>query len=217
MELLTQYMEELNKELLKEEDLQLRYINNPNKNANYIDGVAMGVALSRNKANDLFAEYQKNIDSTDYAHTELYSFWQERQWHPMIGKSISDADFPYIPKDKDSVNVIITTINALGEKEVEYTEYDDIDGFNTVNQVIAWKMDDIEPYEFEPNTTKEEMKKLKDGEWFVVNGERHRAVGDSHMSGDSTCDEYIVYDNHGNSWFENDFEDDKEQDYDDYE
>ena len=54
-------------------------------------------------------------------------------------------------------------------------------------------------------TTVNEMKKLKEGDLFWINGEVHRAVGNAHISGDSTCEEYIVYDENGEGWFEEDF------------
>ena len=54
-------------------------------------------------------------------------------------------------------------------------------------------------------TTKDDMKRLVHGDLFCINGEQHIAVGDSHISGDSTCDEYVVYDEEGNCWFESDF------------
>lgn len=54
-------------------------------------------------------------------------------------------------------------------------------------------------------TTVNEMKKLKAGDLFWINGEVHRAVGNAHISGDSTCEEYIVYDENGEGWFEADF------------
>ncbi len=57
------------------------------------------------------------------------------------------------------------------------------------------------------NTTPEEMKNLKNGDTFYIRGERHVASGDSHMSGDASCEEYIVYDENGTSWFETDFRD----------
>ena len=54
-------------------------------------------------------------------------------------------------------------------------------------------------------TSMDAMKELKTGDMFWVNGQMHRAVGNSHRSGDSTCDEYIVYDELGEAWFETDF------------
>ena len=54
-------------------------------------------------------------------------------------------------------------------------------------------------------TTINEMKNLKSGDLFWINGEMHKAVGNAHMSGDSTCEEYIVYDENGEGWFEEDF------------
>ena len=57
--------------------------------------------------------------------------------------------FPIIPETKDSVNVIVTTYGALDGRNIEYTEYDETDGFNTINKVLAWRYDDIEPYKGE--------------------------------------------------------------------
>lgn len=54
-------------------------------------------------------------------------------------------------------------------------------------------------------TSINDMKKLKSGDLFWINGEIHRAIGNAHMSGDSTCEEYIVYDENGEGWFETDF------------
>ena len=55
------------------------------------------------------------------------------------------------------------------------------------------------------NTSAREMKKLKDGDSFWINGVMHKAVGNAHLSDDSTCDEFIVYDEDGEGWFETDF------------
>ena len=54
-------------------------------------------------------------------------------------------------------------------------------------------------------TTREQMLHLKKGDTFYVNGERHKASVDSHMSEDASCDEFIVYDESGDGWFETDF------------
>ena len=56
------------------------------------------------------------------------------------------------------------------------------------------------------NTTKTDMKKIKRGDKFTVNNIEHIASTDSHLSGDSTCEEYIVYDEDNEGWFESDFE-----------
>ena len=56
------------------------------------------------------------------------------------------------------------------------------------------------------DTTPEKMRSLKKGDIFFIHGELHYAQCDSHLSGDACCDEYIVYDEHGTSWFERDFE-----------
>lgn len=55
------------------------------------------------------------------------------------------------------------------------------------------------------STSINDMKKLKSCDSFWINGEMHRAIGNAHMSGDSTCEEYIVYDENGEGWFETDF------------
>ena len=57
------------------------------------------------------------------------------------------------------------------------------------------------------NTTRRQMQELLEGDKFVVNDDEHVASSDSHLSGDASCDEYIVYDENGNSWFESDFPD----------
>ena len=64
------------------------------------------------------------------------------------------------------------------------------------------------------NTTRKEMQELKDGDKFTINGVTHVADGDSHYSGDATYDGYIVYDQIGNSWFEDDFLDDEDAEID---
>jgi hypothetical protein len=57
-----------------------------------------------------------------------------------------------------------------------------------------------------PNiTSRHEMRNLRDGDTFYVNGEKHTAKGDSHLSGDASYDGYIVYDENDESWFEDDF------------
>ena len=56
-----------------------------------------------------------------------------------------------------------------------------------------------------PTTTRRRMRGLLKGDTFFVYGKKHVAAGDSHLSGDSTCDEFIVYDENGDSWFETDF------------
>ena len=55
------------------------------------------------------------------------------------------------------------------------------------------------------DTTKNQMKSLMVGDVFYVNGEKHTASSDAHLSGDASCEEYIVYDEDGEGWFESDF------------
>lgn len=55
------------------------------------------------------------------------------------------------------------------------------------------------------NTTRKEMRDLMLGDEFTVNGQKHTASTDAHISGDSTCDEYVVYDENDGGWFESDF------------
>ena len=55
------------------------------------------------------------------------------------------------------------------------------------------------------NTTIAEMTEIKDGDTFVYNGTEHIADGDAHLSGDASCDEYIVYDTDGESFFQFEF------------
>lgn len=54
-------------------------------------------------------------------------------------------------------------------------------------------------------TTRKQMKALKMGDTFVVNGIEHTASTGAHKSGDSSYDGYIVYDEDGEGWFEEDF------------
>ena len=49
------------------------------------------------------------------------------------------------------------------------------------------------------------MKTLKKGDTFVLNGVAHTASCDSHICGDASCDEYVVYDEDDEGWFEPDF------------
>ena len=57
----------------------------------------------------------------------------------------------------------------------------------------------------DPFTTREEMKVLRDGDVFYVNGLKHTAKGDSHRSGDSSYEGFVVYDENDVGWFEEDF------------
>ena len=54
-------------------------------------------------------------------------------------------------------------------------------------------------------TTREQMKTIKKGQAFFVNGRLHLANSDSHPSGDASYDGYIVYDERDEAWFEEDF------------
>lgn len=54
-------------------------------------------------------------------------------------------------------------------------------------------------------TTRSQMRQLKDGELFVAGDAEHVADGDAHVSGDASYDGYIVYDQTGESWLEDDF------------
>ncbi len=58
-------------------------------------------------------------------------------------------------------------------------------------------------------TTWQEMRNLRNGDVFYVNGEKHIAADDSHLSGDASYDGYVVYDENGESFFETDFPADK--------
>lgn len=51
------------------------------------------------------------------------------------------------------------------------------------------------------------MMNLKKGDTFIVNGEKHTASVDAHLSGDASVDCYIVYDENDESWFDDDFPD----------
>ena len=55
------------------------------------------------------------------------------------------------------------------------------------------------------STTRSEMQRLEEGDKFVVCGEEHTASSDAHLSGDASVDCYIVYDEDGDSWFDDDF------------
>lgn len=54
-------------------------------------------------------------------------------------------------------------------------------------------------------TTASEMRNIKSGDLFLVNGEVHRAIGNAHISGDASCEEFLVFDENGEGWFETDF------------
>ena len=56
-----------------------------------------------------------------------------------------------------------------------------------------------------PITTRAEMRNLQKGDLFYAQGVPRIAAYDADLSGDASCDEYIVYDENGNSWFETDF------------
>ncbi len=56
------------------------------------------------------------------------------------------------------------------------------------------------------STSPDEMKKLKRGDVFYVQGERHIASCDAHLCGDASYKGYIVYDENDVSWFETSFE-----------
>lgn len=60
------------------------------------------------------------------------------------------------------------------------------------------------------NTTVSEMKRLKKGDKFTVYNEEHIAYSDAHQSDDSSYEEFLVYDEVGNAWYEFDFVPDKE-------
>ena len=54
-------------------------------------------------------------------------------------------------------------------------------------------------------TTKRQMEDLLKGDTFYFNREKHVASCDSHYSGDSSYDGYIVYDEDGESFFSDEF------------
>lgn len=57
------------------------------------------------------------------------------------------------------------------------------------------------------NTTRSEMKNLKRGDTFCINGYTHTALTDTCLCEDPDyADEWVVYDEHGEGWFEDDFE-----------
>ena len=58
------------------------------------------------------------------------------------------------------------------------------------------------------NTTKDEMRKLQDGDQFVVDENLHVAVTDAHKyTGSGKHNGFVVYDEDGNTWFEEKFPD----------
>lgn len=60
---------------------------------------------------------------------------------------------------------------------------------------------------FARDTAPEAMKNLRKWDVFYVHGEKHVASSDALLSGDASYDGYIVYDENGNGWFEEDFRD----------
>ena len=54
-------------------------------------------------------------------------------------------------------------------------------------------------------TTVEEMRQIKTGDIFFLGDKAHLASTDAHPSGDASYTGYIVYDESGNAWFEEDF------------
>ena len=59
------------------------------------------------------------------------------------------------------------------------------------------------------NTTKSEMRKLVEGDEFFIKGVRYIASTDAHTFEQAGYEnDWVVYDEEGNSWFEEDFSDD---------
>ena len=92
---------------------------------------------------------------------------------------------------------------------LEGVVFDDPDTSDAVERILhpeRFTSPDPEEPKHLPYTTQEEMRCLKDGDvfydWF---GLEHVAAGDAHPSGDASYDGYIVYDTHGESYFESDF------------
>jgi len=56
-------------------------------------------------------------------------------------------------------------------------------------------------------TTRTQMRALKEGDVFYVNGVEHHAESDAHPSGDASYEGYIVYGEFSNGFFEEDFPD----------
>lgn len=61
---------------------------------------------------------------------------------------IGSGKRPEIPDGENSVDVVITTEDLTGERHTEFTEFDDVDGFNTTNIIVAWmyERDFVKPY-----------------------------------------------------------------------
>lgn len=72
-------------------------------------------------------------------------------------------------------------------------------------QWVDWFFNNMRKWEEKHLTTREQMRNIKKGETFFVDGEMRTASTDSHLSGDASYDGYIVYDENGESWFEEDF------------
>lgn len=94
-------------------------------------------------------------------------------------------------------------IYAEKKSDVDSVVYD-LTHSNRVGGFVEVSIDEFE-HGLKKVTTKREMKELCEGNEFFVKGVRHVASVDSHLCDDATCDEYVVYDEDGESWFESDF------------
>ena len=144
--------------------------------------------------------------------------WYESDFLDNIAP-LSEEDLPQIKKELGEEEVEPLICKECGSKQYDKEtiayyrrKYAVIARVSDIPYVCKECLDkesenDEEKTENEPlqDTTVDEMKNLKDGDTFVINGLTHTAQGDSHLSGDSSCDEYIVYDTDGDCWFESDF------------
>ena len=98
---------------------------------------------------------------------------------------------------------------ACDDSDIEIEEFDDINTQFDCDYVVfdeqVYDIAPVQPRDDTPKTSVREMKNLKEGDEFWVNGEKHIASCESHLCGDATVDEYVVYDENNEGWFESDF------------
>ena len=93
-------------------------------------------------------------------------------------------------KKRPSLCVPTIEVKRLGELNA-FAEY--------VKNCPGFRTDDA------PVTTRRQMQDLMEGDVFYVDGEKHTASCNAGLCGDASCDEYVVYDENGEGWFESDF------------